>query len=203
MVFDAASGNYVGFSFQLNGYSLNNPNCAFQQYVISYVNGELTAVINNWDEKKNDPPIINEQEGMLSISGGLLPRMSVLTITLLYSADGTGTVTGAQFDYAPNSHAQPVTRILPINLPQSQMAPIVTFELNIVGINRESSVLTSGAGTIVYRATNGLNATTIGVPGFVEFRGFTAETANTFYGTLPSTSSNVFTQAFKIGFALP
>jgi len=196
MVFDAASGHYTGFAFQLNAYSLQNANCAFQQYFINYVDDELTGIINNWDEGLNS--IINDQLGLSSMPGGRLRRGTALKITLVTSSDGT--VTGAVFE-VPDSQGQTVTRSLTINLPAKQMAPIVAFQLNIVGpFNQESSVLTSGAGKIEYSAANGLEASS-GELTFPEFRGGTAETANTFYSTLPSTPSPTFTQLFKVGSA--
>jgi hypothetical protein len=196
MIFDAASGHYTGFAFQLNAYSLQNANCAFQQYIINYVDDELTGIINNWDENRNS--IINDQLGLSSMPGGRLRHGTALKITLVTSRDGT--VTGAAFE-VPDAQGQTVTRSLTINLPAKQMAPIVAFQLNIVGpFNKESSVLTSGAGTIKYSAANGLKASN-GELTFPEFPGGTAETANTFYGTLPSTQSATFTQSFEVGSA--
>jgi hypothetical protein len=195
MVFDAASGHFTGFSFQLNAYSHTNKNCAFQQYTLDCVNGELTGVINIFDGKRN--VILNDQQGLASIPGGRLRVNTKLTITLLYDTEDR--VIGATFT-VPDSQGQLVPTVMPSNLPTENTAAIVAFQLNIVGpFNSESAVLTSGAGTIGYSAANGLVAST-NRPTFAEFgRGGTAETANTFYGTLPSTESHTFTQTFKVG----
>jgi hypothetical protein len=195
MVFDAASGHFTGFSFQLNAYSHTNPNCAFQQYTLDCVNGELTGVINIFDVNQN--VVLNDQQGLASISGGRLRANTKLTITLLYDTEDR--VIGATFT-VPNGQGQLKSTVMPSNLPTENTAAIVAFQLNIVGpFNSESAVLTSGAGTIGYSAANGLVAGT-NRPTFAEFgHGRTAETANTFYGTLPSTESHTFSQTFKVG----
>jgi len=195
MVFDAASGHFTGFSFQLNAYSHTNPNCAFQQYTLDCVDGELTGVINIFDVNQN--VVLNDQQGLASISGGRLRANTKLTITLLYDTEDR--VIGATFT-VPDPQGQLLPTVMPSNLPTENTAAIVAFQLNIVGpFNSESAVLTSGAGTIGYSAANGLVAST-NRPTFAESgNGGTAETANTFYGTLPSTESHTFTQTFKVG----
>jgi hypothetical protein len=84
------------------------------------------------------------------------------------------------------------------------LAPIVAFELDLVGpVNGESAQLSSGAGTIVYAASSALTALTT-VPSCVEAPyTITAETANSFYGALPSTSSNTLTQSFSVSSITP
>jgi hypothetical protein len=79
-----------------------------------------------------------------------------------------------------------------------QLSPISTFQLNIVGPgNRETAILSSGAGTIVYEASTPLTA--LGSePACAELQGrSTGEIANTVYGLLPTGSSNTFTQTFS------
>jgi hypothetical protein len=200
MVFNAASGSNTGFTFQLNASSLDNPE---QQYIIAYLNGEISGQINNWDNVQNQ--IFNQLEPLLSMPGGALPKYTVLTITPTTSANGI--ITGATFEafipaQPPSIPAQSATQSISI-IPPTQLGPIVTFQLVIVGPDKsESAVLTSGAGTITFNALNGLTSQ-IGEPQFVEERAISTETANIFYSTLPSSSTpgNPFIQLFKVGSA--
>ena len=80
----------------------------------------------------------------------------------------------------------------------ADLAPIIAFELNLVGpVNGESAVLSSGAGTITYAASSLLTVLNA-EPSCAESGYVTAETANTTYGTLSSVSSHVFTQTFDV-----
>ena len=77
------------------------------------------------------------------------------------------------------------------------LAPISTFQLNIVGPgNGSTAILSSGAGTIAYAASTPLTAHAY-EPLDVEVESPTAELANTVYGLLPTGSSNTFTQTFS------
>jgi hypothetical protein len=79
----------------------------------------------------------------------------------------------------------------------AQLAPISTFQLNIVATGGGSTaILSSGAGTIVYAASTPLTALSY-EPLCAELQGPTAEIANTVYGLLPAGSSNTFTQTFS------
>jgi len=83
------------------------------------------------------------------------------------------------------------------------LAPIVAFELNLVGpVNGESAVLSSGAGTITYASSTTLTVLNQ-EPSCTESGYITAETANSFYGTLSSTPSTVFTQTFSVSTEAP
>jgi hypothetical protein len=80
----------------------------------------------------------------------------------------------------------------------SDLAPIVAFELNLVGpVNAESTVLSSGAGNIVYTASTPLTALAE-EPSCTESGYVTAETANSLYGPLPALPSTTFTQSFTV-----
>jgi hypothetical protein len=80
----------------------------------------------------------------------------------------------------------------------SDLAPIVAFELNLVGPeNSESTILSSGAGNIVYTSSTPLTALAQ-EPSCTESGYITAETANSVYGLLPLPSSNTFTQSFTV-----
>jgi hypothetical protein len=210
MVFNSASiarkglEQYNGFAFQLNSYSKNNPECAWQQYIIAFLaeapewyrtagDLQLTAMINNWtDAAFPGNQILNTSVGLGPMPGNVIPKGTKLTISL-QNDPATNNITGAT--YIVNA-AAPTTIQIGSSIPK---APIVSFELDIVGpIDSENAVLTSGAGRIVYTAQSALTAHT-GLPQCAEFRSWTAERANSFYSVLPSSPSNTFAQSFKIG----
>ncbi len=87
-------------------------------------------------------------------------------------------------------------------LPSTELAPIIAFELNLVGPgNSESTVLSSGAGTITYTASSSLtvlNREPSCAGGFS-----TAETANSIYGQLPAGPSTVLVQSFNVSTGVP
>jgi hypothetical protein len=79
-------------------------------------------------------------------------------------------------------------------------APIVAFELNIVGpVNGESAVLSSGAGYISYVALEPAFSARVGRPTqCTETSDITCETANTIYGPLPSNSNLICKHYFNV-----
>jgi hypothetical protein len=78
------------------------------------------------------------------------------------------------------------------------LAPIIAFELNLVGpVNSESAVLSSGAGTFEYTSSDALTPLSQ-EPSCAESGYVTAETANSVYGTLPSTASKTISQTFSV-----
>ena len=199
MVFASASGGTKGFSFQLNGASEDNPE---QQYVIAYLNGELSGNINNWDwDKKHRKydDIYDVPSALFSVPGNVLPKHIVLTITPTTSADGSA-ITGATFT-ASTPTQSPITTSIPITSP-TPVGPLITFQLVIVGPDNDASAtLLSGAGTIEYTALNGL-AAQIGEKGLVEKTFTTGETANVYYSTLSAEPGKHFQQQFKVASAL-
>lgn len=64
-------------------------------------------------------------------------------------------------------------------------------------------MLSSGAGTIVYAASNALTVVNQEPSSCTETGAVTAETANSFYGLLPAISSNTFIQPFNVSTAAP
>jgi hypothetical protein len=116
--------------------------------------------------------------------------------------DGTGNVTGVNFIVTDNSgnNLGFVSQMLvsDVDGTPAQVAPIVAFELNLVGpINSESAVLSSGAGTITYSAVSPLTAL-LQEPVCTESGYITAETANSFYSVLPDSAANSLTQSFTV-----
>jgi hypothetical protein len=116
--------------------------------------------------------------------------------------DSSGNVVAATytvFDPQGNMIGNHTTDLLSIGAKLGSLAPIIAFELNLVGpVNSESAILASGAGTIVYQAANTLTAFSM-EPACAESGYVTAETANSFYGELPATpSQQPITQTFSV-----
>jgi hypothetical protein len=82
--------------------------------------------------------------------------------------------------------------------PADDLAPITAFQLDLVGPdNGGISVLSSGAGTIVYEASTPLTALPT-EPSCTDGDAVTCEVANSVYGLLPAGASSTFTQSFNI-----
>src|SRR5271165_3708483 len=208
IVCESASGPVIGFGFQLNAYSPPSETSAFQQYLIALWStpsggGELMGGVDNWPI--SGPNIINDFFDLAPLPSTTLPAGYQLTISL--ENDQNGNVTGATYvviDNSGNTLANVTQNLLSIaGVTSDFLAPIVAFELNFVGpINGESAVLSSGAGTITYTASSVLTVLNQD-PVCTESGYFTAETANSVYSELPSTSSNTFTQSFNVNTAAP
>jgi hypothetical protein len=125
---------------------------------------------------------------------------SQAAMTLLAKSDSS--VTGATFAVTGADGAVLASETLDLasipGVSADQLAPITAFELNLVGpFNGESTVLSSGAGTIVYRASSPLTALSQEPP-CVESGAVTGETANSVYGLLPAGPSDSITQSFSV-----
>ena len=160
-------------------------------------NGELMGMIDNWPV--TGPNIINNIFGVATLANHEIPSGYNLVISLVN--DGTGNVVGVNFSVTDNSGnlLGNVSQQLESDVDgtPAQVAPIVAFELNLVGpINSESAVLSSGAGTIRYSAVSPLTPL-LQEPTCTE-SGFTAETANSFYSVLPDSAANSLTQSFSV-----
>jgi len=208
IVSESASGPVIGFGFQLNAYSPPNETSAFQQYLIALWStpsggGELVGGVDNWPVSGAN--IINDFPYLTPLPSTTLPAGYQLTISL--ENDENGNVTGANYvviDDSGNTLASLPLNLLSIaGVTPDFLAPIVAFELNFVGpINGESAVLSSGAGTITYTASSLLTVLNQ-EPVCTESGYITAETANSFYSDLPSTSGSTFTQSFNVSTAAP
>jgi hypothetical protein len=145
------------------------------------------------------PNLINSFFKLASTPSNELPAGYQVTISL--QSDSSNRITGATYLVVDNTGKTLVNLPLVLtSLPgvtAEDLAPIVAFELNLVGpVNGESAVLSSGAGTITYVATNLLTA--LGLePSCTESGYITAETANSVYSTLPAGASTTYTQQFS------
>ena len=210
IVWQSASGDTKGFSFQLNAYSPKNELSAWQQYCIALFDivglsgGALIGSVDNWPV--SGPNIINDSFYMASTpSTKMIPAGYQLKISL--QNDTTGNITGVTYvvtDDQGNTRANVTKTLTSISgVTSADLAPIVAFELNLVGpINGESAVLSSGAGTIVYTSSSELTVLNY-EPSCTESGYVTGETANSFYGVLSATPSTIFTQSFHVSTELP
>jgi len=180
--------------------------------------GKLTALIENWPSAAyaaiigtgssdfikstySDNLANNQPEALLD--SPVLLKNSQLNVTL--GTDGGGNVTSATFnayDPAGNQLFQNLNTIQifdlfkrppnkttpPVKAGQNDVSPVVAVEVNIVGGNEGTTVLSSGAGTITYFAAQPLYSLTQ-APDWVAYGGGTYETANSVYSSLPSASS--------------
>ena len=180
----ANTGPTSGFEFQLNAYSPKNEKCAYQQYSIALFGSEIVGSVDNWPLHGSN--IINDFFSMVSLPSAKIPAGYKLTISL--QNDAQGNITGATYTVVDDNGKtlanvkKVLTSLTGIGVMQggnaSDLAPIVAFELNLVGPeNSEGAVLSSGAGTFTYTATTPLTAL-VSEPPCAESTDFTRETAN-------------------------
>jgi hypothetical protein len=200
-----------GFSFQLNAVSPPSftPNCALQQYVIIVVGNQLQGQINNYKYGPYGPHngiqykqlnLQNVTLGSLA-SANKLPKGYKLSISLVYGQNEI--ITGAVFNVQDNhGRALPTVTIQISGVPPQGLAPIIAFELDIVGPgNGEAAVFSSGGGTISYSASSPLgflstNPNNCGIT--LLSGGGTLEQGNTSYEVLTVYRTNPIVQQFKL-----
>lgn len=203
----------VGFSVQLNAYSMPNHNYSYQQYCIT-VDGsppEIGGAICNWS-KDNTHFLIDQDVDLAPLPNGKLPSGWQFKINLTTDAP-KGNVSAVTFkvvDATGTTRANKTMTLLSLkdikgnSLIAADLAPITAFEVNIVGPDDgDATTFSSGSGTITYVATSPLTVINhapacieSGTPG-------TAETSNCKYGFLPWTESKTLVQSFICGNAPP
>ncbi|MEP6749773.1 MAG: hypothetical protein ABJB86_18690 [Bacteroidota bacterium] len=193
-----AHGPQMGFGFQLNCYSPKNKLSAWQQYVLALFGNTIEGAVDNWPVSGDN--IINSFWDMGSLPGKV-PAGYKIVITLEY--DASNNVTGAIYQVFNNtggSVSRVDKKLSDIGGDSTKIAPIIAFQLNLVGpVNSEAVVLSSGAGTFVYKATNAMMALTAEPNSCAESGYITAETANSLYDMLPTTTTSTsITQGFHV-----
>ena len=194
------------WSMQLNAYSAAGDSTGVQQYVV-YVSPnstQLVARIDNWDSSLTE--IIRTDVNLATLPSTTLPAGYAITITL--NNDANGNVTGATFsvtDKNGNSLGKVTTNIVGQTLrttnkkaTSANLAPIRAFQFNIGGdYGGARATLTSGAGTILYTASNLLSVINT-APSYVDDQSATTvESANLIFGPMPASASNALTQSFQ------
>jgi hypothetical protein len=215
----------IGFSFQLNANSRtlkdgSSPKIVWQQYAIE-VGTNISFSINNWtaSELAEPPnkgnPLIDPETPPMPPPVSLpephtIPAEYTLTITL--GNDENDNVRYVTFVVADNNgktlgNPQPIDLIgLPLSTGEgtvttADLAPIVAFELDIVGPdNGQHTEFSSGGGLITYSASTPLTALGAIPTKHAAGTNTTGETSNSIYGTLPSSQSKKLTQCFTVSF---
>lgn len=197
VICDSTSGKAKGFSFQLNAYSPREAKTVFQQYVIALIGSSLIGAVDNWPV--SGPNVINKGINLTSMLGSNIPAGYTLKMSL--QNDTNGNISGVTYvvtDTQGNLKANETQTLQSITgVTSADLAPIIAFELNLVGpIGGQSAVLSSGAGRIVYTTSNVLTGLSEEPP--CAEPGRTAETANSLYGALPANPSSTLTQSFGV-----
>jgi hypothetical protein len=203
IICQSSSGATKGFGFQLNAYSPKKEVSAWQQYVVALFGNQLVGAVDNWPVTGNN--IINDFFNLNTVPNLRIPAGYRIQISL--HNDNAGNVSGATYVVIDNTGkvlSNVTLNLLSIGgVTQADLAPIVAFELNLVGpVNSESAVLSSGAGMFTYVSRNLLTALSA-EPACTESGYITAETANSFYGSLPGLASGTLTQSFSTSSATP
>jgi hypothetical protein len=186
-----------GFSWQLNCNSPMQETDSFQQYVIGFDNQKIYGQINNW--KTTSSQLINQSYDLTSPPGGKIPRGYQLGIELYNDADGN--ITGVHFTVVDNNGNKVGANIVTLTsisgLTARDLAPIVAFQINLVGPgNSEGALLSSGAGSITYLASSPFSVMDSEPLPCVEAVS-TCETANSLYSAMSRGPSNFLTQTFS------
>jgi hypothetical protein len=201
-----------GFSFQLNCYSTKGFTCAYQQYVVAFWRNSSNGFnviygVDNWPVSGNN--LINNNFPVLAtLPTAVLPAGYQIVIGLINAATSPNAVEGVVFYLLDNDGKRLGDQSITIaSIPGANtgdLAPITAFEMDVVGpINGEIATLSSGAGYITYGTIKQdlqvfVPTATSGFPTCTETTAGTCETANTFYGLLPSNSSLAFEQSFEV-----
>jgi hypothetical protein len=197
IVCKSASGSTTGFGFQLNCYSPKKETSAWQQYVVAVFGTEIIGAVDNWPVTGNN--IINDFFNLTSTPNNEIPAGYQVKISL--QNDSKDNISGATYVIIDNTGKTlanvPLVLTSISGVTTTDLAPIVAFELNLVGpVNGESAVLSSGAGTFTYTASNTLTVLNA-EPSCTESGYITAETANSVYSLLPASPNNTFKQSFN------
>jgi hypothetical protein len=205
------------FDFQLNAWSPQGSNMAWQQYIFDYYNPPgLSGFIDNWPSKAyaaqlglvSGGDLINfrvSPNPLMKLSNAILPAGYTLTIHL--QNDDKGNITGVTFSATdPHCKAASTGLIsltgLPVDLSGAPLppmtikldapSPIYALQLNIAS----QDDVNAGWGTITYSADDLLYVWNDWPPGLEWENIVTAESSNVHYGEVPSTPSRSITQTF-------
>lgn len=205
------SGPNKGFAFQLNANSKANQNAnkntwiVWQQYIIGVGPG-ISGAVNNWTV----PALKSGNQTINSPAIRLVKKLSTrnkipkgFKLTFILKNDKAGNVESVTFvvDRGKNKKTITKTQVLKKvpGVTSAELAPIVAFELNLVGPgDLASAKFLSGAGKITYSSSTTLTAQNA-IPPCAGSSTTTGETSNSVYGALPASASETFTQCFSVG----
>jgi hypothetical protein len=201
-----------GFSFQLNAYSPQNQTCDWQQYILTVITNpaQVNWQVDNWplSASKN---IINKIETLASLPSTTIPAGFQFWIDLITDSSNNNAVVSVDFSINQNGTlstqtirltslfliSQQTGKPTTTNVGPSDLAPIVAFELNLVGPDESTVTFASGAGTITYTAGNALAPLNY-LPSCVEWGGTTAETSNSYYSSMAPAAGISLKQTFGV-----
>ncbi len=151
--------------------------------------------MNNYHTKTDFNIFI--QDWLANLPSNTLPTGYQIIITLLN--DAADNITGATFVVIDKQGNMVGNKTISLSdQPAQYLAPIVAFQLNFVGdIGGNTTILSSGAGTMTYNAPNLMSVLNTEPP-CVDWTYKTVEAANSMYSLLPDTPSNSFTQSFGL-----
>jgi hypothetical protein len=201
IIWASGTGSTQGFSFQLNCYSPKGRLCAYQQYVIGLRGNNLMYNVESFPVNSAQSLLNVGVDNIASLPSSMIPAGYQLKITLL-SDSNNGNVVQANFNVLDNEGnvvanvEQPITAVS--GATEADWAPIVAFELDLVGPdNDESVVLSQGAGIITYWVPYRMTCDNVRPP-CVETGDFTAERSNSVYASLPANGNGIFKQRFTV-----
>jgi hypothetical protein len=207
----------IGFHVQLNANAPLGSQTHWQQYVMGFnpdfkdhgrsvgpVVGssiEYFAKPNSFDTGHKDPP--NAAPLRHLPDAHTLPAGAKFIIAIKYEGND---VSGAEFTYVEKDGKERHSWVIPVPppvppypapaVPKSVRAPIVAFQVDIVGRSGgDSAVMKSGEGTITYSSSGPMTVVARKPP---SEGAITAEKANSAYGELPVGPSQTFTQTFTV-----
>jgi hypothetical protein len=207
--FDSSSN---GYSFQLNGYSTEGTGITteWQQFVIyaSPSSTQLWARIDTWSGTALTDELNRIDVALAKMPSATIKAGYAFKMQLTYTNDGTGTVTGAIYTVTDETGKTLGTTTIGIvgqtlrttgkPATSANLAPLAALQYNIGGdFGGNFATLSSGAGTIVYTATNFLSVVNA-EPSYTDFDDGTAENANLTFGPLANTANQVVTQSFVV-----
>jgi hypothetical protein len=193
----------IGFHLQLNANSPEGVQTNWQQYVMgfhpNYVEHgkSVGSVVGSSIEYFSHPNDFNSKTSHAPLKGlpgpRTLPAGAVFKVVLRY--DGNN-VSGADFSYTDSkNHHSWTLPVPPPKVPNAVRAPIVAFQVNLVGRSGGDQAATkSGEGAITYSSSEPMTVVNKKPPSLGKT---TAETANSVYSELPPGPSKTFTQKFS------
>jgi hypothetical protein len=203
-----------GIAFQLNCASSLGSSITFQQYLFTSPPGALPSAIK-WGVNNYAGPAsaINDGTVLLilpPLSGVLIPAGYKFVIQLL-PFQNTNIIGGAVYTiYDPTGNdvgrvgldlEKEISQTTNQKITVDQMAPIIGFQLDIVGwMNGVATTLSSGAGIITYSipANETLQPFEVTLPCLNSSKiTITAETSNVSYQAMAVGETHSFTQAFQ------
>jgi hypothetical protein len=189
-----------GFNFQMNCYS-NEARSAWQQYIVGLAGTDLHGKFQNFRSVGPNKPMksmAKPQFPLLSLPNLTLPAGYRITIAL--AGDASHNVTGVDFTVAKGGQtvAHKQVTLTDNGIDQANLAPIVAFELVLVGpAGGHTAVLKSGGGTFAYSSA-GAMAAGADLPACIAHANGTAEQSNSTYGRVAANPGASFTQTFAV-----